>query len=72
MFAYVFGSGIVVPDGGNYREFLMPGMFAQTMAFGIGETMMAVTADAAKGSPTGSGRCRWHRRRWCWDVASRT
>jgi ABC-2 type transport system permease protein len=49
MFAYVFGSGIVVPDGGNYREFLMPGMFAQTMAFGIGETMMAVTTDASKG-----------------------
>jgi ABC transporter DrrB family efflux protein len=49
MFAYVFGSGIIVPDGGNYREFLMPGMFAQTMAFGIGETMMAVTTDASKG-----------------------
>lgn len=49
LFAYVFGSGIIVPGGGNYREFLMPGMFAQTMAFGIGETMMAVTTDSAKG-----------------------
>lgn len=49
MFAYVLGSGIIVPGGGSYREFLMPGMFAQTMAFGIGETMMAVTTDAAKG-----------------------
>src|SRR5688572_12124929 len=49
LFAYVFGSGIIVPGGGNYREFLMPGMFAQTMAFGIGETMTAVHADASKG-----------------------
>lgn len=49
LFAYVFGSGIVVPDGGSYREFLMPGMFAQTMAFGIGETLAAVQSDTAKG-----------------------
>ena len=49
LFAYVFGSGIIVPGGGNYREFLMPGMFAQTMAFGIGETVAAVQADMAKG-----------------------
>jgi ABC-2 type transport system permease protein len=49
LFAYVFGSGIVVPGGGDYREFLMPGIFVQTMAFGIGETLAAVQADAAKG-----------------------
>jgi len=49
LFGYVFGSGIAVPGGGNYREFLMPGMFAQTMAFGIGETLAAVQADAGKG-----------------------
>jgi ABC-2 type transport system permease protein len=49
LFAYVFGSGIVVPGGGSYREFLMAGIFAQTMAFGIGETVAAVQADTAKG-----------------------
>lgn len=49
LFAYVFGSGIIVPGGGNYREFLMAGMFAQTMAFGIGETLAAVQADTARG-----------------------
>ncbi len=49
LLAYVFGSGIIVPGGGSYREFLMAGMFAQAMAFGIGETMMSVQADAAKG-----------------------
>jgi ABC-2 type transport system permease protein len=49
LFAFVFGSGIVVPDGGSYREFLMPGVFAQTIAFGIGETIAAVQSDTAKG-----------------------
>lgn len=49
LFAYVFGSGIIVPGEGNYREFLMPGIFAQTMAFGIGETLAAVQADSSKG-----------------------
>jgi ABC-2 type transport system permease protein len=49
LFAYVLGSGIVVPGGGSYRSFLMPGIYAQTMAFGIGETLAAVQADTAKG-----------------------
>ena len=49
LFAYVFGSGMIVPGGGDYRDFLMPGIFAQTMAFGIGETLAAVHADASKG-----------------------
>jgi ABC transporter DrrB family efflux protein len=49
LFGYVFGSAIVVEGGGNYREFLMPGLFAMTMMFGIGETMVAVVTDSAKG-----------------------
>lgn len=49
LFAYVFGSGIRVPGDGDYRDFLMPGIFVQTMAFGIGETLAAVQADSAKG-----------------------
>src|ERR1700741_3424274 len=31
LFAYVFGSAIVVPGGGDYREYLIAGMFAQGM-----------------------------------------
>ena len=27
MFGYVFGSAIQVPGGGDYREYLMPGLF---------------------------------------------
>ena len=29
LFAFVFGGAIPLPDGGSYREFLMPGIFAQ-------------------------------------------
>src|SRR5687767_12474439 len=49
LFGYVFGRAIVVEGGGNYREFLMPGLFAMTMMFGIGETMVAVVTDKARG-----------------------
>jgi len=33
LFAYVFGGAIPLPDGGNYREYLMGGIFAQTIVF---------------------------------------
>jgi ABC-2 type transport system permease protein len=49
MFGYLFGGAMSVPDGGDYREFLVPGMFALTMVFGVEATMIAVTSDAAKG-----------------------
>ncbi len=49
MFGLLFGGAIRVPNGGSYFEFLMPGMFATTMLFGLEATMMAVTTDAAKG-----------------------
>ena len=59
MFGYLFGGGMSVPGGGDYREFLMPGMFAMTMLFGIEATYTAVTTDATGVSPTGSVPCRW-------------
>ncbi|MBO0779223.1 MAG: ABC transporter permease [Ktedonobacteraceae bacterium] len=49
MFGFLFGGAISVPGGGNYFEFLMPGMFATTMLFGLETTMIAVTTDASKG-----------------------
>ena len=49
LFGFVFGSAITVPGGGDYREFLMPGMFAVTTAFGLEATMMSVSNDAARG-----------------------
>ena len=49
MFGYLFGGAMAVPEGGSYREFLLPGLFALTMAFGLEVTMTAVAADAARG-----------------------
>ena len=45
LFAYVFGSAISVPGGGSYREYLMAGIFAQTMAFACGITAVGVADD---------------------------
>ncbi|MFI0981171.1 ABC transporter permease [Streptomyces sp. NPDC021093] len=49
LYGFVFGAAMVVPGGGDYKEFLMPGMFASTMAFGFMNTTMAVVTDASKG-----------------------
>lgn len=49
MFGYLLGGAMTVPGGGDYRDFLMPGMFAMTMVFGIGATLVAVSTDATRG-----------------------
>lgn len=49
MFAFLFGGAMQVPGGGSYREFLMPGMYAMTMVFGISLTTVAVAADMERG-----------------------
>lgn len=49
MFGWLFGGAIRVPQGGGYFDFLMPGMFATTMFFGFGSTMIAVNTDASRG-----------------------
>jgi ABC-2 type transport system permease protein len=49
MFGYLFGGGMVVPGGGDYREFLIPGMFVMTMIFGIEATFVSIATDAARG-----------------------
>ncbi|MFB4193698.1 ABC transporter permease [Streptomyces carpaticus] len=49
LFGYVFGSAMQVPGGGDYREFLMPGLFAMTMAMGIAVTVTAVVSDTSRG-----------------------
>ncbi|GIE93127.1 ABC transporter permease [Paractinoplanes rishiriensis] len=49
MFGYLFGGAMVVPGGGDYREFLVPGIFTLTVAFGLEATYTAVSTDAARG-----------------------
>jgi ABC-2 type transport system permease protein len=48
VFGDAFGAAMAVP-GAEYREFLMPGLFALTMAFGIGNTTISVAADVRGG-----------------------
>jgi ABC-2 type transport system permease protein len=48
LFAYVFGGSIEVP-GVNYREFLIAGIFAQTVVFGSTFTGAGLAEDMQKG-----------------------
>ncbi len=47
MFGYLIGGGRGVE--GSYIDYLIPGMLALTMAFGLESTMIAVTQDLNKG-----------------------
>ena len=49
LFAFVFGGAIPLPGGGSYREYLMPGIFAQTIAFAAATTAIGMTDDISKG-----------------------
>ncbi|WP_309113698.1 ABC transporter permease [Saccharothrix sp.] len=48
LFAYVFGGSIQIP-GMDYREFLMAGIFAQTVVFGATITGSGLAEDIQKG-----------------------
>jgi ABC transporter DrrB family efflux protein len=47
LFVYVFGGAIKVP--GDYTNFFMPGIFAQTIVFAAGTTAIGMTDDINKG-----------------------
>src|SRR5688572_6343493 len=49
LFAYVFGSAIDVPGDVSYREFLIAGIFAQTVVFGATFTGAGLAEDMQKG-----------------------
>src|SRR6476661_5156871 len=50
LFAFVFGGAISVPGGGSYREFLMGGIFAQTLVFGAFGVAIALAYDRTNGA----------------------
>ena len=50
LFAYVFGGAIGVPGGGSYKEFLMGGIFAQTLVFGTFGVAMGLATDRQSGA----------------------
>jgi ABC-2 type transport system permease protein len=49
LFAYIFGSAISAPGGVSYREFLIPGIFVQTVIFGATITGAGMADDIQKG-----------------------
>ena len=50
LFAYVFGGAIDVPGGGSYREFLMGGIFAQTIVFAAFGVAIGIANDRKNGA----------------------
>jgi ABC-2 type transport system permease protein len=48
IFGYIFGSAITIPGGGNYRAFLIPGLFATT-AMNILPSMITMARDSGRG-----------------------
>jgi ABC transporter DrrB family efflux protein len=50
LFAFVFGGAIKVPGGGSYREFLMGGIFAQTLMFGAFGVAIGLAHDRTSGA----------------------
>jgi ABC transporter DrrB family efflux protein len=50
LFAFVFGGAIAVPGHGSYKEFLMGGIFAQTIVFGAFGVALALSSDRNNGA----------------------
>ena len=50
LFAFVFGGAIAVPGHGSYKEFLMGGIFAQTIFFGCFGVAMSLANDRNNGA----------------------
>jgi ABC transporter DrrB family efflux protein len=49
LFAFVFGASISNTGGASYREFLLPGIMAQTIVFTAFVVAAGITADVEKG-----------------------
>src|ERR1700741_386139 len=49
LFAFVFGASIATGGGASYREFLLPGIQAQTIVFTAFVVASGITADVEKG-----------------------
>jgi ABC-2 type transport system permease protein/oleandomycin transport system permease protein len=49
MFRYVFGGAIQAPGGISYVNYLMPGIFVQTVVFGAINTAVGLAEDRTKG-----------------------
>ena len=49
LFVYVFGGSVSVPGYASYKQFVIPGIFAQTVLFGSIYTGLGIAEDLSKG-----------------------
>jgi ABC-2 type transport system permease protein/oleandomycin transport system permease protein len=49
LFVYVFGGAIQIPGYESYEQFVVPGIFAQTIVFGSAYTGIGIAEDMSKG-----------------------
>jgi ABC transporter DrrB family efflux protein len=49
LFVYVFGGSVETPGYPNYKQFVVPGIFAQTVLFGSAFTGVGIAEDVTKG-----------------------
>jgi ABC transporter DrrB family efflux protein len=49
LFAYVFGGAVRISGIGSYKDFLMPGIFIQTVVFGSMQTGIGLADDVSHG-----------------------
>ena len=49
LFGYIFGSAVTVPGGGDYREYLLPGLFGMSALTSMMTTMLMTATDAGRG-----------------------
>ncbi len=49
LFVYVFGGAINIPGYSSYEQFVVPGIFAQTVVFGSAYTSIGIAEDMSKG-----------------------
>lgn len=49
LFVYVFGGSIQVPGFADYDQFLIPGIFSQSLVFGTAFTGIGIAEDLSKG-----------------------
>ena len=61
LFVYVFGS--IPTPGIDYVDYVMAGIFVQTVMFNSALTGVGLARTSRRASSTASGRCRWRDRR---------
>ena len=49
LFAYLWGGAVPLPGGDSYREYLVPGIFVQTVAFTTAATSVGLAEDLKRG-----------------------